>query len=82
MKNGVCPKCQAANVIPNVVLRDTFQTASELVGRLDEPAPDNFFQLRKQISVLRAWICGTCGYTEIYAADPTQLARAYDQGYR
>ena len=30
-------------------------------------------------SSLRAWICASCGHTEIYATDTTGLKKAYDE---
>jgi hypothetical protein len=34
------------------------------------------------ISVLRAWICGKCGYTEIYAKNPAELFEMYQHAVR
>lgn len=35
-----------------------------------------------QAGTLTAWICGACGYTEIYAANPNELFAAYEKRKR
>jgi hypothetical protein len=93
MKDGICPKCQVKEVIPAVqvinplytsyALQDSVQPAN-LTVRLEGATERGLLTTtRPAVSTdLRAWICGACGYTELYAVNPIELLLAYKEGYR
>ena len=78
MKDGVCPKCLATTIIPNVNIADRGHGISEhgLEVKLHEN-PDALMFRGSRYSKLRAWICGMCGYTELYVDDPGKMYTAY-----
>jgi predicted nucleic-acid-binding Zn-ribbon protein len=82
MKNGVCPKCNSRHVVPGLPVHpDSTHTA---YCRITAPA-DKAKLLQRVGSVkseLYAWICGACGYTELYATQHAELAAGYQQGWR
>jgi predicted nucleic-acid-binding Zn-ribbon protein len=88
MKDGVCPKCQANEVMPAVQVFDWIDMVkvnpANLTARLAGTPKKGLLMdsTPSKISELRAWICGACGYTELYAVNPTELWDAYQEGYR
>ena len=77
LKPTLCPKCRSAKVIPNVRILD------HIYGGTVEPALE--IQTRPHALMfkggvarnLRAWVCGDCGYTELFVAEPHILWEAY-----
>lgn len=69
MKNGVCPKCNSHDIIPD--LPASSSPLSKSIGVHTPGEPIGF------TDTLRVWICGACGYTEFYTRNPEQLLRAY-----
>ena len=79
MKDKKCSKCGSSMVIPSVPIADRGHgngllpwTAyiSEKPGALFSKT--HFFKIR-------AWICGECGYTELYADAPNEVASSYQR---
>ncbi|MCI0395334.1 MAG: hypothetical protein L0332_12405 [Chloroflexi bacterium] len=78
MKNGPCPKCGSTEIIPNVEIRDqdahshrrlsVFVKVTKTTGGMPYKGSES--------SELQAWICGKCGYTEIYAVSFRKLREA------
>ncbi|HEY7331308.1 MAG TPA: hypothetical protein VH592_26980 [Gemmataceae bacterium] len=78
MRDGQCPKCGSTDVIPNVyVTDDPAHTAWENVRAVVEQNPDAWVFKGQVMTSLKAWVCGACGYTELYAKNPTALLDAY-----
>lgn len=80
MYDGVCPKCQSTDVIPQVRVMD--QTDYNEVGALElgvvvDENPGAFIFKGKRRGTLYAWICGVCGFTELYVSNPGGLLEAY-----
>ena len=88
MKDGSCPKCQGTELIPAVQIADFIDpgrflkaglsvrlAGEEQLVLLMDNTPAKFFELR-------AWICGNCGYSELYAVKPQELLDTYREGYR
>jgi predicted nucleic-acid-binding Zn-ribbon protein len=77
MKDGICPKCQAEEVIPAVRIVDQlgiqpYKThPASLSVRLEGSATSGMLTSTKPVisTELRAWVCGACGYSELYATD-------------
>jgi predicted nucleic-acid-binding Zn-ribbon protein len=73
-----CPKCGSSEIIVDAEVRDYdanyYRNLSAHVP-LRTPA-GGFFKKTSESSELRAWICGGCGYTELYATNFRDLLRA------
>jgi predicted nucleic-acid-binding Zn-ribbon protein len=73
-----CPKCESAKIIPQVRIidRGTYNMAGNLTVQVCEN-PDAMLFRYTHDGVLRAWICGDCGYVETYVDNPGELYSAY-----
>ncbi|MEK6283670.1 MAG: hypothetical protein AABN95_25225 [Acidobacteriota bacterium] len=73
-----CSKCQSNKVIPNVHIRDygDYMSNNQLSVEIYE-APDAMIFKGTHEGGLNAWICGECGYTELYVENPRELYSAY-----
>jgi hypothetical protein len=78
-----CPKCQSAKIIPQVRIidRGDYSAAGDLTVQVYEN-PDAMLFKYTHHGVLRAWICGGCGYVETYVDNPGELYSAYQQSIR
>ena len=83
MKDGICPKCSATTIIPRVYIpeRALGQTDQSLAVEFHEN-PDRIVSQGIRRYRIRAWICGTCGYTEIYTTHARKLYAAYLEAQR
>lgn len=78
-RSSACPKCGSHQRIPavRVVDRDgNIPEKNSLVVRLDRH-PEAWFYKDPESVELEAEICGQCGYTELYATNPTALWRVH-----
>lgn len=76
-KTGKCPKCESTNIIPEakIIAQEAMDAAIPiftLKARVVRHPHAMIFE-KPEHTVLKAWICGNCGYTEIYADDPQRL---------
>lgn len=80
MKDGTCPKCSATTIMPNVDIVDhgAYSIEHQLQVKL-YAKPDATFFRDAQYNMIRAWICGTCGYAELYVDNPQALYEAYQE---
>lgn len=70
-----CPRCQSSRGIPYAEVVDTRAPSAVAIY---VPMHPNALLLRGGTrSKLRAWVCGSCGYTELYADDPQSLWEIY-----
>jgi predicted nucleic-acid-binding Zn-ribbon protein len=77
MRDGRCPKCGSAEVIPNVYIQDRGEGQTENLKVIVEENPHAWVFKGAVKTSLKAWICGVCGFTELYAKDPADLLTAY-----
>ncbi|HUQ34529.1 MAG TPA: hypothetical protein VM095_20580 [Pyrinomonadaceae bacterium] len=83
MRNNLCPKCNSSEIIPGVEVRD-YDASSyrELSVAVQLPRPAGaFIHKGSESSNLRAWVCGQCGFTELYAPNFQSLLNAYKQAH-
>ncbi len=75
MKEGRCPKCGSKQVLENVhVGLDTQE--GELILSVKRKAKIGPLRLPGLVTTtLSAWVCVTCGYTELYAKQSSELVR-------
>ena len=77
-KGGRCPKCGSPDVIPNVFVREDVVSAENLKAVVEKNPDAFFYEFRGVVKTsLKAWVCGSCGYTELYAKNPAALLAAY-----
>ncbi len=77
-KTGTCPKCGSTHIVPEVTLvdynRSQFAGSTQLVY---ERNPDALVFKDRIYAKIRAWVCGACGYIELYTANHRELLHAY-----
>ena len=78
IRGGVCPKCGSQDIVPNRPIIDhSYGTTYDLETTLDERPEALIFKGWQVSSILTAWICGACGYTELYASNHEELFALY-----
>lgn len=75
-----CPRCESRKIIPSVRIidRGDHNMHTNLTVQVDEN-PDAIFFKYSLHGVLKAWICGGCGYVETYVDNPAELYATYQQ---
>ncbi len=81
MKKGRCPKCGSKDVMASVEVRDEGRSGHHplrVVVEESEPARHKAIWVQPQAEAeIHAWICGHCGYTELYTDNLKELLAAY-----
>ena len=71
-----CSKCQSYKIIPRVRIKGAPGSGHHLSAEFSQnPAAFIFTGTRR--SEISAWVCGDCGYTELYVWNPQELYLAY-----
>jgi hypothetical protein len=73
-----CPKCGSHKVIPRVLDRDGEAFDKSLSVRIDRNPQALLFK-GSEVVELRAWICGLCGFAELYVTQPALLWSAFQE---
>ncbi len=86
MKNGTCPKCGSQEIMKDLVITDTDEhgNGKALSLYIDEPEPAKrpFIYVPKGAGgILRAWICASCGYSELYTDNLAALFESYKKAH-
>lgn len=73
-RTGECPKCGSADVIADAkaVDRDDGSTYRDLTVATFR-RPEALIFKERQESALSAWVCASCGFTELYADFPQRI---------
>ncbi|NOK58965.1 MAG: hypothetical protein GFH27_549301n6 [Chloroflexi bacterium AL-W] len=80
--HSYCPICGSDKLIPGVRVRDAGEVQGELSVEVTL-VPNAFRLLRAAVhSYLQACVCGSCGYTVLFADDPEALYRAHRDAQR
>ncbi len=81
MKSNLCPKCGSHEIIPEVEVRDYVANRHRpLSVAVKLPDSGQGFVIKSaEPSPLTAWVCGQCGYTELYATQFKELLAAHKQ---
>lgn len=81
MRSGTCPKCGSTEILEKVGVNTLGEggPAGQIAFRLEETS--GFLKKSTRVEA-KAWICGTCGYSELYAEDPAKLAERWQEGDR
>jgi predicted nucleic-acid-binding Zn-ribbon protein len=85
MKDRCCPKCQSQLIMEGVDIldRNIHGVPQPLRVHILEPEPPNHGFIWTQgeaYGAVRAWICASCGYTELYTDNLSQLHEYYCKG--
>lgn len=85
MKIGVCPKCGSADVMADVEVRDDGRSGGHpLRVFIEEPEPAKHGAIwvqEQSTGDIRAWICASCGYTELYTTNLAALLKSYRRSH-
>lgn len=73
-----CPKCESTQVINDVQVIDLESYVENLAVQVQAKPQARLFKGGVRVP-LQAQVCGACGYTELYAKDPTRLLKAHEQ---
>jgi predicted nucleic-acid-binding Zn-ribbon protein len=75
--DGRCPKCGSEDRIPDVHVHGGFHARSLMVEIVEKP--ESWFEKGIHEGVLKATICGRCGFAELYVKNPEELLEVYRQ---
>ena len=76
-----CPRCGSGKVVPRATIIDTADHGVAMPLRaVVARDPDTLLFKERVYTDLQARICGSCGFTEIYAAQPLAFYNAYLAG--
>ena len=77
MRLGKCPKCSSSDVVPEVSVLDYTRNTRQNLTAVVQQNPSAWLFKGEACVTLHAWVCGDCGFTELYASDPAALLAAY-----
>ena len=80
MRSGTCPKCGGGEILAGVRIKVPSAGSVDDVRAVVSPTSGMFRQ--QTGSDLRAWVCGGCGFAELYVAEPGALAERWRAGER
>jgi hypothetical protein len=69
-----CPKCESTKVIPDAYLREQTGHTVEIVA---QSRPDAKLFKKGTIAKVRALICGSCGYVELFMPTYQEFYKEY-----
>lgn len=73
-KHSKCPKCGSTEIIADAKAIDRGHADAQkefTVATFGKP--DALIFKEKHTSIISAWVCGECGYVELYADSPSAL---------
>jgi predicted nucleic-acid-binding Zn-ribbon protein len=78
--DGPCPKCGSKDCVPGARVFDPGSYRDLLVGV--DRRPSAMLLKGKVITSLFAKVCGSCGFTELYARNPQAIHAAWLEAKR
>jgi len=72
-----CAKCGSSSVIQRAMVVDFGQGGEKSLRVRVDADPTAMVFKKSTRSDVHAWICGQCGYMELYADDPADLYNAF-----
>ena len=77
---GTCPRCGSGRIIRQVQIVDRSDSGNQpLSVRRGTRIWAGWLKLPRSFP-LDAWVCGGCGYTELYVREPAEFLAADDAG--
>jgi hypothetical protein len=68
-----CARCGSGDILPSVLLQ-TFPAAVQAAA---PERPDALFFPKNHYSPLKARVCCSCGFADLFVTDPAELKAAY-----
>lgn len=81
----VCPKCKSENIIRNVRVMDRDHYSGDSGASLSLVVyenPDAMIFKGAHEGSLSAWVCGECGFTQLFLDNPRELYAIYEESRR
>ena len=78
MKNGQCPKCESQKIIPAASVGQVVPTGPMGPMGADSTLFIKYSDVWNRKSVA-AYVCGDCGYTELYVEKPQGMWDNYNK---
>ena len=78
-KTGRCPKCESQKLLVDgrvLDKRGLNEMDYDLELSVEKDSSATFFKGEQRFTI-RAWVCGGCGYTELYTDDASSAYRIY-----
>ena len=72
-RTNKCPKCGSTEIFGNAKAIDRAHASEEEFTVATFGKPDALIFKEKHTSKVSAWVCGQCGYVELYADSPSDL---------
>ncbi len=83
MKNGTCPKCGSNEILTELTPVISTHTLHVEIAQPKPPEKPSILWLPDSVeSDFKLYICGACGYTELYATKYKELNEGWEKGYR
>jgi ribosomal protein S27AE len=80
MKDGNCPKCGSQDILPGAPIMDRSHAYTfDLKVEVFEKPKAILLKGRRSTGSLRAWICGKCGYTELFTDNHQELYNTFQR---
>ena len=81
-QSGRCSKCGSINIIPDVRVMGRVEGSHQDVDLRVDANPAALFFNKATYTTLHACVCGACGFTEFYAAEPAVLMEAWRESQK
>lgn len=81
-RTNQCLKCGSNEIIADAKALDNCYGGPPDMSVATFRKPDAIMFKGQTISTLSAWVCGDCGYVELYADKPGLIKRAFAEGHR
>src|SRR5689334_18598362 len=80
MKNGQpCPKCGSKDILADVRVEDKGRQGRHDLELVAFGNPNALIFTERQTTSVSAWVCGSCGYVDLYAKDVEALRTPYNE---
>jgi predicted nucleic-acid-binding Zn-ribbon protein len=76
MQNGICPKCNSHVIIKDRRITDKVSGAIHALSLAITGRSTGWLTNNVAYGEIHAWICGECGYTELYTTNFRKLVEA------
>lgn len=79
-RSGECPKCNSTSIVPDITVVD--YSRSQFAGNMQlvfERNPTALLFKDKMSANIKAWVCGSCGYMELYTDMHHDVLQAYQE---
>lgn len=78
-QSNQCPKCGCKEIIEDATMVDRGEGNFDYDLKVATyKRPEAILFRGKQYCAVSAWVCGECGYIELYAADPRRIQLHHD----